>query len=106
MRHIVVLLLALMLLGQSGAAWAQSASREGGLKQVSYGAGSVVGTLAYTPLKAVLCVMGGTASGLVFLSSGAKAASTLAGVACKGTWIITPEILKGTKPLDVVDEVR
>ncbi len=105
MRQIVVLMLALMFLAQPGAAWAQPASREGSLEQVSYGAGSVAGTLAYTPLKAVLCFMGGSASGLLFVTSGAKAASTLAGAACKGTWIITPDILKGKEPLKFVDEV-
>ncbi len=104
MRQIVALLLAATLLGQSGAAWAESASQQRGLRQVSYGAGSILGTLVYTPLKALLCVIGGTASGLVFVSSGAEATRAVAGASCKGTWVITPDILKGKKPLDFVNE--
>lgn len=104
MKQIVALLLAATLLGQSEAAWAESASQQRGLRQVSYGAGSILGTLVYTPLKALLCVIGGTASGLVFVSSGAEAARAVAGASCKGTWVITPDVLKGKKPLDFVNE--
>lgn len=104
MRQIVALLLAATLLGQSGAAWGEPASQQRGPRQVTYGAGSILGTLAYTPLKALLCVIGGTASGLVFVSSGAEAMRTVAGASCKGTWIITPDVLKGKKPVDFVHE--
>ena len=69
------------------------------------GFGSVLGTVLYTPLKGLLCVVGGTASGFAFLSSGAEAARTMAVASCKGTWVITPDVLRGKEPLNVVAEV-
>ncbi len=106
MRDVVALLLVLTLLGQSGVAWAQAASPERGTQTVLYGAGSVLGTVVYTPLKGLLCVMGGAASGLQFLVSGARATRAVATASCAGTWVITPDVLKGKQPLTFVAEIR
>jgi len=67
MRPIVVLVV-LMLLVQESAAWAQTAAPESAAEQVTYGAGSVLGTVLYTPLKAGLCALGGAASAFLFFS--------------------------------------
>jgi len=59
----------------------------------------------YTPLKGLLCVIGGGAGGAAaFLSSGAQAARTVVNASCKGTGLITPEILTGERPLELVRE--
>jgi len=106
MREIVALLLVLTLLGQSGPAWAQAASADSGARRALYGAGSVLGTVVYTPFKGLLCVMGGAASGLQFLASGARATRAMATASCGGTWVVTPDVLKGRAPLTFVAEIQ
>ena len=103
MRRIVALLLTLALLGECGIAWAQSASQESGAAQAAYGAGSALGTLLYTPLKAGLCVMGGLASVFAFFN-GPEATRVVASASCKGTWVLTPDALKGNEPLNFVGD--
>ena len=105
MERIVVLLLGLTLLGPGGAAWAQSAPLVCGAKQVSYNVGSVLATLVYTPLKAGLCLVGGASSGFAFLSGGAEAQRAVASVSCKGTWVITPNVLRSKEPLEFIGDV-
>ena len=105
MERIVVLLLVLTLLGPGGAAWAQSAPRGSGVKRASYNVGSVLATLLYTPLKAGLCLVGGASSGFAFLSGGAEAQRAVASASCKGTWVITPNVLRSKAPLDFVGEI-
>jgi hypothetical protein len=104
MRQIVATLLALAVLAPGAPAWAEPPARESTAQKVSYGAGSALGTAVYTPLKGLLCAIGGAASGFVFLSSGPRAMRTVANASCTGTWVITQEILKGERPLDVVPE--
>jgi hypothetical protein len=105
MKHIVALLV-LTILGQSSAGWAQTASpeSESGGERAAYSVGSVLGTLLYTPLKAGLCVLGGGASTFAYISSGPRAMRAMARTACRGTWVITPDHLKGTTPIDVLDD--
>jgi hypothetical protein len=104
MKQIVALLLTFALFGQAATAWAQSPRRDG-VAAAGLAAGSVVGTVVYTPFKALLCAMGLGTTPLLFLESGRKAASTVGDAACNGTWVITPDVLKGRKPLDVVHEI-
>lgn len=104
MRQIFALLLTFALFGQAVAASAQSPHRDG-VAAAGLGAGSVIGTVVYAPFKALLCAMGLGTTPLLFLESGPKAASTVGDAACNGTWVITPDVLKGRKPLDVVHEI-
>lgn len=104
MRQIIALLLTFALFGQPVSAWGQSPHRDG-VAAAGLAAGSVIGTVVYTPLKALLCAMGLGTTPLLFLESGPKAASTVGDAACNGTWVITPDVLKGRKPLDVVNEI-
>jgi hypothetical protein len=99
----VALLLILACLGQSGAALAQSAPAPSGSGRMVYGTGSVLATAVYTPLKTGLCALGLFASAFAFLL-GPGPAAAVAERSCKGTWVITPEILKGEAPLDVAGE--
>lgn len=106
MGRIVAPLLVLTLLAQSGAAWAQSAPPpESGFEKASYNVGSGLATVLYTPLKGLLCFAGGATSLLVWVSSGAQAQKAVAEAACKGSWMVTPDVLKGKEPLDVVHDI-
>jgi len=102
--RIVVLALALIPLGHSATAAAEGAPVESGREQL-YTAASAVGTVLYTPLKGVLCLTGGIASGFAFLSSGPTAAKAVASASCKGKWILTPGVLQGTEPYGFVGEI-
>jgi hypothetical protein len=105
MRKIVVaLLIGLVLLGQSAVGWAQPNSRESGAQQVAYGAGSVLGTLVYAPVKASFCILGAVSSGFAFPIAGPKTAGNIAGSTCKGTWAITPDALKGRERVKFVGD--
>jgi 4-hydroxybenzoate polyprenyltransferase len=95
MKKIVALLIGLALLGFSEAGWAEPTSRESGGNQVVLGAGSVLGTLVYAPVKASFCILGGISSGFAFPIAGPQTAGNIAGSTCKGTWVITPSALEG-----------
>jgi hypothetical protein len=86
--------LALCLLGSMtvgvGAATAESAADE-----ATYGAGAVLGTALYAPLKTGFCLAGGLTSGLSLPFGGAETAERIVTAACGGTWAITPQALKG-----------
>jgi hypothetical protein len=71
-------------------AWAESTAQ-----QVTYGAGSVLGTLVYAPFKTSFCVVGAVTSGLTLPFGGPRTAKQVATAACGGTWAITPDVLKG-----------
>jgi hypothetical protein len=71
-----------------------SVSRETTLAQVGYGAGSAFGTLVYAPLKGTFCILGGLGSAFV-LPFSTKTAGEVATGACAGTWVITPDAVRG-----------
>lgn len=97
-------LLALTLVGQSTASWAGSTSDESTLGQVGYGAGSVLGTLVYSPLKASTCILGGIGSAFTAIVS-PPTAGRIAGASCGGTWLITPDVLKGNEQVKFIGDV-
>lgn len=101
MRLLIVTLLGLALLGQSRVAAAGADANGSTPQQVGYGAGSVFGTLVYSPIKASFCILGGVASGFTAIASPPKAAK-VAGATCGGTWMITPGVLKGKEPVKFV----
>ncbi len=101
MKLVVAFVLGLLLLGQSGDALASADRNESASQQAAYGAGSVLGTLVYSPLKASFCVLGGVASGFTAIAS-PPTAGKVAGASCGGTWVITPAALKGHKPVKFV----
>jgi hypothetical protein len=67
-------------------------------------AASIVGTIIYTPVKGALCVVGAGVSPLLYVSSGPKAAREVMTRTCKGTWFITPEVLRGDEPFVAVKD--
>ena len=100
MRRITALFLGLAVLAHAGVAWAE---KECTLQQVGYGAASVLGTVAYVPLKATLCFFGSLSSGAVFVFD-RETAATVLGAGCGGTWLITPDVLAGRKAFEFVGE--
>ena len=86
-----------LLAGPTPEATAESAADE-----AVYGAGSVLGTLLYAPLKTSFCVIGAVTGGLTLPFAGADTAGDVAAAACGGTWAITPDVLKGHEPVRFV----
>jgi hypothetical protein len=104
MRPIMALGVALVLLGQSAIGVVASAKEGSTPEQVAYGAGSVLGTLIYSPFKASFCILGAIASGFTFPFAGAKTAGKVVGTTCRGTWVISPEVLKGREQVEFIGE--
>lgn len=104
MRQIVAMVLGLVLVTQSSVAWAESSADESTLEQIGYGTGSVVGSAVYFPFKASFCILGGIGSGFTLLVAGPKTANRVASAACRGTWAITPDVVKGKEPVQFVGD--
>jgi hypothetical protein len=102
MRQIFALGLGLVLFGQSVVASAQPGQKDTTSQQAIYGAGSFLGTLVYAPVKASFCILGAISSGFAYPIAGAKTAGHIAGSTCGGTWVITPNELKGREPVNFV----
>jgi hypothetical protein len=103
MKKITAALIGLALLGSSQAGSAQSNARDGAGIQAGLGAGSVLGTLVYAPLKASFCILGLVSSGVAFPIGGPRTAGTIAGTTCGGTWVITPDALRGKERVDFIN---
>jgi hypothetical protein len=101
MKRRLAIALVLALVAPSGAAWAGGEPAGSTPEQVAYGAGSALGTIVYSPVKASFCIVGGVASAFTALVS-PPTASKVVGGACRGTWIITPGVLKGKEQVKFV----
>jgi len=88
-----------------GAALAGGESAGSTPEQVAYGAGSALGTIVYSPVKASFCIVGGVAGAFTALAS-PPTASKVVGGACRGTWIITPDVLKGKERVKFVADIQ
>ncbi len=104
-KPVATILLASILLVQSTVSSAASAADEGTPQQVAYGAGSFLGTLVYTPFKATFCILGSIASAFTLVFAGQQNAGKVAGASCRGTWVITPDVLKGQEQVKFVGDV-
>jgi hypothetical protein len=100
MRHIVLLVFALVLMGSSAPSWASSESTA---IEVGSAAGSALGTLIYAPLKATFCLLGGIGSGFTAIAS-PPTAGKVAMAACGGAWIVTPNVVRGREPVKFVGD--
>ena len=102
MRPVIALGIGLVLLGESALAWAQPPGAESTSSQVAYGAGSVLGTLVYAPVKASFCILGAIGTGFAFPFAGPDKAGKIASSTCSGTWAITPGVLKGRERVNFI----
>jgi hypothetical protein len=103
MKRIVAMLLGVLLLFQ-GVAWAGSDSQESTGAKVGYGVGSVVGSAVYFPFKASFCILGGIGSGFALLFAGPNTAERVINTSCRGTWAITPDVVKGNESVHFVGD--
>ena len=81
---------------------ASSDSTEGGsASSAGMGAAAGVSTLLYLPLKAAFAIGGGLVGGLAYAFSGGNetAAKSIWTTSMYGTYIITPEHLRGDRPI-------
>jgi len=91
--------LGLLFIAQSSIGWAAPAG-ESTPEQATYGAGSVLGTLVYSPFKMSFCILGAIASGVTYPVAGAKTAEKVVGTSCRGTWVISPNVLRGRERVE------
>jgi hypothetical protein len=71
-------------------------------QEVAYGVGSAATTLVYAPVKASFCIVGAVTSGLTLPFGGPRTAEKVASAACGGTWVVTPDALKGRESVRFV----
>ena len=102
----LALVLSLCTLTVAPQAWSQdtasSNSSEGGTaSSAGMGAAAGLSTLVYLPLKAVFAIGGGIVGGLAYVFSGGNenAAKSIWTTSMYGTYIITPDHLRGDKPI-------
>lgn len=88
--------------GQDAAPPASGDSTEGGsASSAGMGAAAGLSTLLYLPLKAAFAIGGGIVGGLAYAFSGGNenAAKSIWTTSMYGTYIITPDHLRGDKPI-------
>lgn len=98
----LALVFALAALAVTASPAPEAAAADSAAEEAAYGAGSVLGTLLYAPLKTSFCVIGAVTSGLTLPFGGTETAGEVAAAACGGTWLITPDVLKGQEPVRFV----
>ena len=101
MRQLFVIMMLSMLAGQAMAARAEAAN-DNAAAEAGYGAGSVLGTLVYAPFKATFCILGALGSGVTLAAAGPDQAGRVATASCGGTWVITPDVVKGRQEVHFV----
>jgi len=79
-------------------------AEESTLEQIGYGTGSVVGSAVYFPFKAAFCILGGLSGGAALVVAGTETASRIVDASCRGTWAITPDVVKGKERVRFVGE--
>jgi len=100
MRHILVLFIVLTLVGSSAPSWA---NWESAAVDVGSSAGGAFTTVLYAPLKATFCILGGIGSGFTAIVS-PPTAGKVAMATCSGTWIVTPNMIRGRENLKFVGD--
>jgi hypothetical protein len=106
MQKILGSALGLMLLASTAVLAVRAEASESAAQDAAYGAGGVFTTLLYAPLKTSFCIVGGVASVFTLPFGGTDTAGKVATAACGGTWMITPDTLRGKEPVRFVGEPR
>jgi hypothetical protein len=103
MRYVCAAILSVALIGLSVPSWADSSSNESTVSHAGYGAGSAFGTVLYAPLKATFCILGGIGGAVTYPAS-QSTGSKIWTSSCGGTWVITPDVLRGQEKFRPVGE--
>jgi hypothetical protein len=98
----LVFVLGLCLFGSLAMLTVDAQAADSAADEAAYGAGSVLGTVLYAPLKTGFCIVGAVTSGLTLPFGGTQTAGKVATAACGGTWAITSDHLKGKESLRFV----
>jgi hypothetical protein len=102
MKPMVTIILIVIGVMYNTLSWAGAGGQESTSEQIGAGVGSVVGSAVYFPFKASFCILGGLASGVTLVADGPQSANKVASAACRGTWAITPDIVKGQTPVNFI----
>ncbi len=96
----VIIILLLVLLTPYNAKAESTASN------VGYGVGSVLGSCVYSPAKLAYALVGGFTGGIGFLLTGGNqdVAKKIWTPSVRGTYVITPEMLKGKEQVQFVGQ--
>jgi hypothetical protein len=109
MTRSVAVVLALLLFGLVAPGSAQTVSGSASTTaettpaQIGYGIGSVLGSLVYAPFKTTFCTLGALTS-VAVLPFGTDKAGKVVGASCRGTWIISPDVVRGQEPVHFVGD--
>jgi len=106
MKRLIALLVLVVLGMGSSVSFAAGSSPESTGAQIGTGVGSMVGSAVYFPFKASFCVLGGVSSGFALLFSGSKAAEKVANTTCRGTWVISPQVVAGNQKVNFTGKTR
>jgi hypothetical protein len=101
MKNLIVIAIIILALGFFAL---DNAEAEGTGSNVGYGAGSVLASCLYSPAKVTYAVLGGVTGGLGFLLSGGSqdVASKIWTPSLRGTYVVTPDMLKGKEEVEFV----
>jgi len=105
-KRMVAVLLGVALMGHATPSFAKENARESTGQQIGAGVGSVVGSAVYFPFKASFCILRGVSSGFTYIFAGAQAAGRVADTTCRGTWAITPDVVKGKETVHFAGRTR
>lgn len=98
----LALVLSLLPVGISPSAWSQTQEEDNTdstMSQFGLGVGSVLLTIPYTAAKLAMAILGGITGGFTYALSGGdkKAAKAVWDTSLRGTYVITPDHLKGKR---------
>ena len=95
MKRLAAIVGVALLMTSTAAQATENAPERSTGAQIGMGVGSMVGSAVYFPFKASFCILGGVSSGFALLFGGTRAAEKVAGTTCRGTWVISPQIVEG-----------
>ena len=83
-----------------------NAKAEGTWSNMGYGAGSILASCVYSPAKVVYALVGGITGGMAFLVTcgNQDVAQKIWIPSLRGTYVITPEMLKGKEQVQFVGQ--
>jgi len=103
MKKIIAAVIIILALGLSSP---YNANAEGTGSNVGYGAGSVLASCVYSPAKVVYALLGGLTGGVAYGLTGGNqdVAKKIWTPSLRGTYVITPEMLKGKERVEFVGQ--
>jgi len=97
---VVIIILSLVLLAP------YNAKAESTTSNVGYGAGSVLASCIYSPVKVTYALLGGLTGGVAYGLTGGNAdvAKKIWTPSLRGTYVVTPDMLKGKEEVQFVGQ--